>query len=225
MGLIHSPSIVTDGLIACFDPANPRGRESSSALINFAQVPDKKSLAIFNGTSFDDDRNGGVMSFDGTNDSAVFNNYDALNAVTSSVSLSAWFYLNGLPAGETALIRKNNQWALQMLSSTSIRCLVRTDGSTGWTSANDVVFNFVTGKWYNMAVTWDGSYMRIYMDAVLIKSGNVTGALDTNSNQVAVGYHSSNYLNGYMGIVLINSIGLTGDEVRRNYEATKGRYQ
>ena len=40
MGVIYNPKIVTDGLIACFDPANPRGKESSSALLNFAQVPD-----------------------------------------------------------------------------------------------------------------------------------------------------------------------------------------
>ena len=224
MGLTHSPLIVTDGLIACFDPANPRGKESSSALINFAPFTNTNSLAIYNGATFDD-RNGGVMSFDGTNDAAVVNDYDALNAVTSSVSLSSWFYLNGLPGGETPLIRKDDQWAIQMLSSTSIRCLVKTTGgTTGWTGDNDVTFNFATGRWYNMTMTWDGSYMRIYMDAVLIKTASVTGTLNTNSNQTRIAARSR-YLNGYMGNVLINSTGLTGDEVRRNYEATKGRYQ
>ncbi len=73
-------------------------------------------------------------------------------------------------------------------------------------------------------MTYDGSYMRIYVNGVLVKTATVTGSIITNSYNIRIGYHSA-HLNGRLSNCAIYNSTLSASEVLQNYLATKGRFQ
>lgn len=73
----------------------------------------------------------------------------------------------------------------------------------------------------------DGTH-RVYVDGELENSTSSAVSTPHVTNSIVIGvlnyYFNSNY-NGSIGGVSIYNRALTADEVRRNYEATKGRYE
>ncbi len=65
MGLIHSPSIVTDGLVLCLDAANSRSYPGTGA--TWTDLKGGNNGTLENGPTFDA-ANGGSIVFDGTDD-------------------------------------------------------------------------------------------------------------------------------------------------------------
>ena len=221
MGLSHSPRIVTDGLVLCLDAANKRSYPGAgTAWTDLSKQGNNGTL--FNSPGFSS-ANAGIFTLDGTDQRASVSHNDSFN-FSDVISLSSWFNFNSLPGSELGLFRKTDQWQLGLQNSNTIRCLIRTNGTNGWTGDNDQNYTFVTGNWYNMTMTYDGSKMRIYVNGVLVKTATVTGSIITNSNGIRIGYHSA-YLNGHLSNCAIYNSTLSASEVVQNYLATKGRFQ
>ena len=221
MGLSHSPRIVTDGLVLCLDAANKRSYPGAGTTWTDLTA-NKNNATLQNSPSFNS-ANAGIFTLDGTNQRAFISNNDSFN-FSDVISLSSWFNFNSLPGSELGLFRKTNQWQLGLQNSNTIRCLIGTYGTSGWIGGNDQNYTFVTGNWYNMTMTYDGSKMRIYVNGVLVKTATVTGTIATNTSDIQIGYHSA-HLNGHLSNCAIYNSTLSASEVVQNYLATKGRFQ
>ena len=221
MARFVGPRIVTSGLVLQLDAANTKSYPGSGTTWTDLSGNNNTST-LTNGPTFSS-ANGGSIVFDGSNDQATVSSSSSVN-FTDVVSLSSWFNFTVLPTGEVPLIRKNDQWQLGLLNATTIRCLVRTNGTNGWVEGNDVSYTFLTNTWYNMVMTYNGSNMLIYVNNVLVKTATVTGAILTNANIIQIGYLLTVFLNGNISNCSIYNRALTAAEVQQNYNALRGRF-
>lgn len=167
--------------------------------------------------------NGGILVFDGTNDQVNASDSASVN-MTTEVTLSSWFRFSSLASDELGLFRKTNQWQLGFANASTIRCLIATNGTSGWTIANDTAYTFVTNTWYNMSMTYkNGSNLLIYVNGDLVKNAVVTGAIVPTANSIQIGYHTS-YLNGNISNCQIYSLALSSSEIQQNFNALRGRF-
>jgi hypothetical protein len=210
-------SIIKDGLVLQLE-APILGTTGGTTWYDFSGNGNNGTL--INGPTYSSTDNG-VVVFDGSNDNVDVSNASSLN-FTSQLTLSSWFWFNSLPSSELGLFRKNQQWQLGLFNSNTVRCLVYTNGTTGWTAANDVSYTFATNTWYNMVMTYNGSNMLIYVNNSLIKTATVTGSIVANTNKVQVGYHTS-VLNGNISKCMIYNRALSSTEILHNYNVVKSR--
>lgn len=101
----------------------------------------------------------------------------------SQLSLSAWIKPASLGSVEGRIISKasgtvNNQhvWMLSQLNGSAIRFRLSVDGTTTVLASD--TGELVAGRWYLLTATYDGSTMRIYKNADLVASTNVSGAVE-----------------------------------------------
>lgn len=98
MALIHSPSIVTNGLVLCLDAANPKSYPGSGTL--WRDLSGKgNNGTLTNGPTYDSANSGGLV-FDGVNDfvaipgaaTTTFLGWTPLGSVgLSTMSIEIWF--------------------------------------------------------------------------------------------------------------------------------------
>jgi len=162
---------------------------------------------MFSGVAFSQLTAGG-LSFDGINDkvrvvrSTISGNDigDVSFNITDAITIESWMYVPSgsafnvqsvvtksqrLPASaQTGYVfpRTNDNWA-------NIRFQVNFNG-LGW---REVVTPY-PGKdaWHHVAATYDGTYMRIYINGVLANQLAVAGTITVNTNPLTIGYQ-----NGY----------------------------
>lgn len=220
MSINYNPGIVTNGLVLCLDAGSPRSYPGTGTIWrDVSGTGNNGTLA--NGVGYNSS-NLGSLTFDGIDDGVAVPNSSSLN-FSSALTISSWFKFTALPTGELGIVRKELQWQLGLSDASTIRCLITTNGVTGWTAANDVAYSFATNNWYNMVMTFNGTNMLLYVNNILVKTASVTGAITTNSNLVQLGYQAS-YLNGNYSICQIYNIALSAAEITQNFNALRGRY-
>jgi len=108
-------------------------------------------------------------------------------------------------------------------------------------SSNSGYFNYSTAisanTWHYLTVVYDGSLtdnadrLKVYVDSnqnTLTFSGTIPSSLLTNSEALFIGDISSMIIssfNGEIDEVLVYNKALTSEEITKNYNAQKGRYQ
>jgi hypothetical protein len=194
MSLNHSPSIVTDGLVLCLDAANQRSYPKSGT--TWSDLAGASNGTLTNGPTFDSD-NGGVLSFDGTNEnltipSVTFNSIELWCYRTQT--FSGWHYLldarTGMSNGWFASITQGSDWASNM---------------------------YQNGELVSRAMPPQNEWTHLY-----IYTNNATSYTDNIT--FFSRYSNVQYLGINVSQIRIYNKLLTADEVRQNYEATKGRY-
>jgi hypothetical protein len=98
-------------------------------------------------------------------------------------------------------------------------------GSTPIPHLNYSTTTVNTGNWFHAAATYDGTYVKIYVNGVLesttARTGNITpGAKNIGSSSGG----GSEYFNGTIGNVKIYNRVLNDTEVNQNFQALRGRY-
>jgi hypothetical protein len=87
----------------------------------------------------------GALDFDGSNDYVDVADSASLSFTNPGLTITARVYLNQDQSGPRAILRKNNQWQLGIYpADNTIRNLVKTDGTNGWTAANDESYTINT---------------------------------------------------------------------------------
>ena len=244
MGLSHSPRIVTDGLVFCVDAANPRSYPSTNNEWNDL-TPNGYNGQLINGASYNQEGNGS-MFFDGSNDyvSGVANLGNVSLDVSDKFTVSFWMnsITSARGAGIINISTSSNATALVIWQQPElagyIACIARqTDSSNLFTSEggdgslpnNEWRYcTFVKNgnaasnlDWYfngveTLAFGWNYRY-RFY--------GN-TPDVDTDG-EIKLGDSEirNRYLNAYIANLQIYNRTLTDDEIKQNYNATRGRFQ
>lgn len=150
---------------------------------------------------------GGADDLDGINDRISISDSASLSFTINTLTFEAWVKVDVLPGTETPIIRKENQWAMQFHDSNTIRNLVSTSGTTGWTAANDEDYTFSTGLWYYWTFVYNGANVVHEINAQQVGSTHtVTGNIVDNGNPVYLGYcpYTGDHINGSIDEVRIS---------------------
>ena len=228
MAFVHSPKIVTDGLVLALDAGNVKSYPGSGTTWS-DKSGNGNDGTLTNGPTFDSG-NGGSIVFDGVDDYVDFGD---ILSITSSFSLNIWFKSNPTqPSVFLGLMAKDalNNFGNYGLFGSSPSEYVR----FGFYGTNEVqyqVFNssyqdLLSETWVNYTGTYDFSKLRLYRNSILIAEENSTSTPKTNTTPLTIGTRYANSLEfgGRIPIAQIYNRSLTSNEVAQNYNATKGRF-
>jgi hypothetical protein len=224
MSLGHGASIVRDGLVLHLDAANPKSYPGSGTSW-FDLSSNANNGTLVNGVGYSAD-NKGAMVFDGVNDSSYFpNEIGILDNNPWTISIWANVSTSEIGAGRKGwLIWKgpSNQAANQLISmgvtSNSIEI-------ANW--SNDTVFsnalvNF--GNWAMYSCTFDGTTIKVYVDSIQLGSKTTTLSIIAGGWYLASRTSVTDFLNYSVSVFHLYNRALTEQEIKQNFEATRGRY-
>lgn len=136
------------------------------------------------------------LDFDGTDDRINCGNTTSLQITGSYLSIEAWIYPTNFKTYEY-----ENSIVLKEDNSNDAGFMFRTgdggvlnfaigDGSGGW---NELTTKRVLtlNQWQFVAATYDGDYMRIYLDGKIVDSMSYTGGIGKSAEDVTIGDHTS----------------------------------
>ena len=219
MGIGYNTSIVRDGLVLYLDAANRKSYSGTGTNV-FDLAKNLNNSVLTNGASYNSTNNG-YFNFDGINDCIVVNNNANILSKTSYTKI-AWFYPTSFSTGNNIISGGNSGQHAFWLGGTD---KLRAGHNSQWST---VVSNttLVLNTWYFGAVTFNTS-----TGWVLYLNGNqesTSGSLTTfNGNQeILIGAYSTggNVFTGRIAKALVYNRVLTAQEIKTNFEATRGRY-
>ena len=222
MGLGHSPTIITEGLVYAIDPLNTRCYSGSGLTVN--GLTSFGSGTLINGVGFTS-TNGGCFTFDGTNDYIDFGSSFLTNqsyslefvfkTTTTNVSVMAGKWTGGADWWAGVYNDSKFRFSCNVIPSSKIDII-----ST--MNVNDDVIR-------NIVATCDANtyIIRLYVNGVLNATGNGTtspqdpGGIFTFSK---FGSSGNFYLAGTLYNFKVYNRALSATEIKQNFEATRDRY-
>lgn len=219
---ILKENIVTNGLALHYDMSDYR-----SAPFTGTSITDLSGIGntgtLINGPAFSSS-NGGVISFDGTND---YLDVPSISSITGDFTVGIWFYttsvsdiyyrrlidfnyVTGFWLGRNA---STNSWGGGIL-----------EGNAPY----GIYLPFTNGEWHYLVSIRSGSTHILYGDGITSTTSNTvsTGNLTSVNNlRIASEFGGTNqFFNGNIAQVQIYNRALTSQEVLQNYNATKTRF-
>ena len=235
MSFVHSPKIITEGLVLSLDAGNVKSYPGSGTVWTDKSGRGNNGT-LTNGPTFSS-ANGGSIVFDGVDDYCnlgptnvvIGNNLSKITycqyiKFTSTVRMYS-FALKRVAGGTLASIELNN------LGGTGtdigqITCFYRNtlDSNFNYLNFND---GYNDGQWYYVVATISETEGNMYVNGELKKTVE-GGILSTNTNNAdaTVGSFDNTQLffNGNISNTQIYNRALSASEVLQNYNATKSRF-
>lgn len=162
-----------------------------------------------------------ALTFDGSNDLVRIPNAASFN-MTTSLSVEVWIKpTRGTPLVQNVLTKssfnRNNGFIFPRTDDgwQSFSFWLAVDGQWKVISAQFGNLN----KWTHVAATYDGFFMKIYMDGSLVSTLSAPGAITVNSNDVLIGQQdgfTSEFYQGGVDEMRVWSRALTQCEIQNN---------
>jgi hypothetical protein len=232
MSVEGGPDIVTNGLVLYLDAANNRSIVSGSTTW-FDLSRNGNTGSLINGPAYSS-ANGGVLSFDGSND--YVNCGSVSSNLSSGVSIQLFFKSTDITSRQQGLLT----YQTGSLGNPYINFWCPGNGSLRWetftsTSPNvgTSIFssNLLNNVWYHIIGTYSSNgsngTTRIYTNGIESTSSIFSAPNFSSSYNytLEIGrYQGFGVLSGNIAQVLIYNRALSPAEIRQNYHATKGRY-
>jgi len=172
---------------------------------------------LVNGVGYSGD-NFGSLVFDGVDDYV-----NVLNpGISQTFSVLSWINCTNVSSSNN-IVSKNGPYFMRIVSS-KLRFNVLTDTDWLFQVGNATLSNNV---WYNLAMVYDGSTWKGYINSNLDFSVSKTGTISSNA-ALYIGYTldigEQAGFNGNIAQVSIYNRALTAGEITQNFNATKSRY-
>ena len=227
--MFNGPNTVTDGLVVAVDAANLKSYQSGS-LIWYDKSGRGKNGTLTNGPTYSTN-NGGVINFDGVNDTVDFGTGDTFFDLPS-FTIDIWFQsrgtvpttgttpgLFGFTYGIRSYFGAANQISFGISSGSTFQYINATVSS----SLRD------DGLWYNGVFQASPTTSYLYLNGSLIGSRAVTWLgntiYPTNTWRLGRDNNNSNqFFTGSMASYKMYNRVLSQAEILQNYNATKGRF-
>lgn len=222
MGLQHSPSIVTSGLVLCLDAANTKSYPGSGTAWN--DISGNNAVGtLTNGPTYNS-ANLGSIAFDGVDDVVTLPDAGAVN-LADTMTASLWVYY---VSGNGRIFQKDGSgytrlweiggyagtFRMEMWHSTGV-------GTIGYGNALTV------NGWMNITLTFNGTDILMYQNNSLITTVNFPGDIRTDVNtplMLGGAWGSTESFNGRISNTLLYNRALSAAEVTQNFNAHRGRY-
>jgi len=193
------------------------GTSNDLAHINFG--------TLVNGATYAPGRASQGFSFNGTTSYLEMTNAPELNP-TNAITLEAWVYQTTNLNQNQPIISKDNtsnsrQYVLTVSSNGKFRAHIGTpSGFYYFDGTNSVALN----TWYHVAMTYDWSYLKLYVNGVFDSSISVPGGIVTGTDPLRIGgsYSGSwgNYkFGGIIDEATVYNRALTASEISAIYSA------
>ena len=233
MGIGYNTSIVRDGLIVYLDAANSKSYPGSGN--TWFDLSGNSNNAILNGNANNPiwDSNG-YWNFPATsiglNGGMIINNSATLStASTMTVELIFTLELKTLISGDSPWMaifskgstRSNQTPAISINQGTALRYL-HIERPAAFNSASGLFTDYSGNVWYHVvAVLGSTSFGYLNTNQVSTASGGITA----NTNPIYIGLDSDREMfKGKLAVVKVYNKALTPQEIKLNFEATRGRY-
>lgn len=175
--------------------------------------------------------NGGYLTFDGVNN--CYHSPYLGNQFNKSFSVEGWFRLDGDSLNTTGVIASQNIVGNSNINFVLGDALENKTISVGFYNGywkrTATGYSPVKGQWTHYLGTYDGQYLRLYVNGKLEISTSMTESLgstvNTSGTWIGRRWDSDNYINGSIGEVRVYNIPLTETEVATNFNATKYRFK
>lgn len=201
---------------------------SGSTLVDLSGQ--NNTLSLLNGPTWTAGKYGNALSFDGSNDAAVGSGANpALNLLGRSFTLSAWINPRSRSAWQMIVNKPYTSghsspyfdWSMHLEASTGR--LVAFLGCEGQqrTSNSSIPLN----TWTHVAVTYDGSSIRHYINGALDRTTGVSCSItNTNSRPIRIGANGAGteVMNGLIDNVRIYNRPLAGAEIQADMGSALG---
>ena len=227
MSFVHSPKIVTDGLVLALDAGNTKSYTSGSTTW-YDKSGNARNGTLTNGPTFSS-ANGGSIVFDGSNDYVALGTFTGLGSTNRTINI--WFRVTSLPATAGRIITfpaddtPTDQPAFTLgIASTGIL-----QGGIGGTPYDGYILSmsYALGDWINICATISSNTVTFYRNNISQGSFTNTGVVATNP----IGYlgrynaHYSQYFTGNIASTQLYNRALSATEVQQNFNALRGRFR
>ena len=174
---------------------------------------------------------GGYLEFDGTDDAVTVDNSirttvgEFVATSSNPFSISAWFKPDTSDTSRNCIFSKAGGYGSAgnvylEYDGTNLSSVIR------GTATNDF-YTTLTNSWHEVAICWDGSTFKSYVNGSFVSNLNV-GTANSQDKMFSIGNSSSGVgnepFNGKISNVKVYTRGLTAEEVAQNFNATRGRY-
>jgi hypothetical protein len=179
------------------------------------------------GTTYTDGKIGKARSFNGTSDYISVADSSSLKP-TSQLTVAAWIKPMAIGShmeveckgteGDVAM-----DYCLGLTDTGNLRPKLYTD--TWYYPTGSTVFK--VGQWYYIAMTYDGSSLKGYVNGALDTSQAVTGSIRTSASTLRIGAYSPAspgsklWFNGSIDEVSVSNTARTADQIRQAFEIGK----
>lgn len=133
--------------------------------------------------------------------------------VTGELTVMAWANVNAYHSGQivmksTALAADKTIYGFQVWDDRQFYCHIITD--TGWLEIN--AGEYPLDEWFHLAMTYDGSMLKWYMDGELLIESAKSGDITTNDDPFMIG--GGHNFNGSIDEVAVFSKALSEDDIK-----------
>lgn len=166
-------------------------------------------------------RAGSCLSFSGSNSYMNASSSESLSP-QSAITISLWIKLNAIPSGTyNEIVQKYGAYGLKIDAVTS-----KVIGYVWGAPENHYSTTaLTTGTWYHIAMTFDGSVHKIYVNGVNENSENDARSIPVSSNPLRVAGRESagagEYINGILDEIRIYNRALSASEIKARYNDLK----
>jgi len=167
---------------------------------------------------------GNALSFDGTNDYVEVPDSDNLD-VSNEITVEVWLKTSASQDNGDGIIVKGTPFTylLQAWDGKINPGVFISDGTwcgSGWLSTKSVF----DGSWHHLALTFDGTDQKFYIDGILDTTKACSGQIRTNDANLYLGWRPDGnyYFNGIIDEPRIWNIALTSDQIQSIYQKGVG---
>ena len=230
MGVNYNPRIVTDGLVLALDAGNVKSYPRSGTIWTDLSGRGNNGTLV-NGVGYNSG-NGGSLVFDGTNDNIQLGNTsNIISTSQSQITVNVWVKTNVVGVYKKILVNLPTGGGPE--SITAIYFSIGPSPyhtyfglkTSGGMDAAIYTQPISTTSYTNLCGTYDGSNIRLYLNGNLVATKALTGVLGTGGITRISGYdNNAETWNGNIAQVFIYNRALTAQEIKQNFNATRGRY-
>ena len=227
-GSFGSVSPVENNLALNLDAGNPASYPGSGS--TWTDTVSSLAFTLMNNPTYDAG-NGGSIVFDPNN--SQFADGPSLASSLSTWTAETWLYhdatnmgVNGSPCIVTELYFGNPINFTLGNTSDSFPNIMAGSFNGSWATTG-LGTTLTSGNWYQVAGTWDGTSITLYINGVLTQSIAFPGfnsARGGNGIRLMGRWDNAQFWGGKLSIVRIYSVDIGMSGVAQNFNATKSRF-
>jgi len=232
MTLVHSPSIVTSGLVLCLDSGNTNSYPGTGT--TWTDISGNGNTGtLVNSPTFSSNY-AGIIAFNGTNQYVNCGYNSIIYNLTTDFAVELWVRWIGAVA-----TTGNGQWMVANvdISNTNGGFQLGYIPGTGFIlstygNLQSVAYNIVPtiNTWYHFVGTKSSTLgYTVYLNGISVANANILTNAGAASRNLRIAHRerdggSAGYFPGYIPITKIYNRALSATEVTQNFNALRGRY-